>query len=329
MSTKIIFVRHLETKKDPNLNVALWSLNEEGFKKSEELSESPLLLDAQIIYTSSEIKTVQTIKPLADKLGLPIIQNENLDEVRRGDKFLTKEEFETEKFKQLDDLDYPAFGGETAYSALLRFEKEINKIQNENKDKTIIVVSHGTVLNLYFAKLQNNFNEIHERWGRTEFGALGILKDGKIIRDIVKIQEPYPNIEQFLNKLGFVITFSNKAKISFKLSDDSEILLAEDEFIKIQKSETSTDEDYERIWDLRNKIDKKYFSNLKPLVEKLSEFYIDRKTDYKYQIFLNSEHLSVLSIGPLKLSFEFFGDDNEYQKKIYQELKDFDNFLNS
>ena len=88
-----------------------------------------------MIFVSKEVKTYLSIKPLAIKLNLDIFEIEDLGEVRRGDKFLTKDEFEFEKFRQLEDLDYPAFGGETANKALLRFENAVNKITLENPEK--------------------------------------------------------------------------------------------------------------------------------------------------------------------------------------------------
>jgi len=181
----IFIVRHSETEKDPNKNAVEWVLSTIGEEQAVELSNNIILQKANVIYSSNEIKSYLTIKPLADKLGLEIKQVEDLGEVKRGDKFLTKEEFEIEKFKQLEDLDYPAFGGETGNQALTRFESAIQKIEKENPDKNIIIVSHGTILNIYFAKLLDRFSAIKNRWKATEFGAIGIVENNFVIRDII------------------------------------------------------------------------------------------------------------------------------------------------
>jgi len=127
--------------------------------------------------------------------------------------------------------------------------------------------------------------------------------------------------------LNLKITYANKSKIVFKFIDDSEILEAEDEFANVQMSDSSSDEDYHRVWELRNSYEQRYYTKLLPLVEKLNEFYKDRETDYKHQIFLNSDYLFRLSISPNILVLDFFEKDADYLKKIYQEFKDFDNFL--
>jgi broad specificity phosphatase PhoE len=327
MSTKIIFIRHLETNKNPNLNSSEWVLSDSGFQNALELAESPLLNNSEVIYTSSEIKTLQTIKPLAEKLNLKIIQNENFDEVRRGDKFLTDKDFEQEKIKQLEDLYYPAFDGETSVDALKRFSNEIKKIINDNKNKTVVVVSHGTILNLYFANLQNNFNEIVDRWKNTKFGAIGIVEDEEVSKDIVEILESYPNLEKFLSNLGLVITYSTKQKIVFKFAKDKDFRASQEEFILVQENPNSTGEDYKRVWENKHRYEKLFFPKLKPLFEKLDKFYENRNIDYKYHIFLNAPALEVLNLGPFKLTLEFFSNDEDYKNLIYKELKDFDNFL--
>ena len=314
MNTKIIFLRNID-------------LSDTGFQKTIDLGYSSILPDAQVIYTSSELKNYQTITSLAQKLNLNIIQSGNLDDIRKSERLLTDKEFELEKIKQLEDLNYPAFGGETAINALKRFADEIKKIQDENIGKTVIVVSNDTILNLYFAKLQNNFNEIVDRWRNTEFGAIGIIENGKVIKDLVEIKEYYPNIEKFLRELGLEVTYSIKTKIVFKFIDDRELVISEDDFITVQENLNSTEEDFNRVWGIKHKLEKLFFPKLRPLIEKLNQFYENRDTTYKHQVFLYAPSLEVLKLSPINLAFEYFKVDKNYTDKIFKELKDFDKFL--
>ena len=182
---KIIFLRHADTQKDPNLNAALWELSEEGKKQAEEIVNLPIMSEVDIIYVSEEKKTTLTVKPLAKKLGKEIVPSAFFDEVKRGDKFLTKEEFEAEKVKQLKDLDYHAFGGESGNEALVRFKQGVEQVSKENTNKTILIVTHGTVLNIYFAYLLNAYDQLPERWQKTAFSAYGVVEDGKVAKDII------------------------------------------------------------------------------------------------------------------------------------------------
>jgi broad specificity phosphatase PhoE len=313
MGCKIIFITSEAAKDNLNSNY--------------DFLASPFLNKVDLIYSSTDIDTIHFIKPLAEKLNLKIIQNKNLDEVRIDEKYLPNYEFELEKLKQLEDLYYPAFGGETAIDALKRFSNEIKKIQNENQDKTIVVVSGKTILNLYFAKLQNNFNEIIDRWKNTDFGSIGIVEEGKVTKDLVRLVEDYPNIEKFLSEIGLVATYASKYKIVFKFVADKELAISEEDFSNVQENINSTDEDFDRVWANKQKYEKLFFPTLRPLLEKLNQFYEHRDTDYKHQIFLDTPSLEILNLSPMSLVYEFFNNKENYSDKIYKELKDFDNFL--
>lgn len=99
--------------------------------------------------------------------------------------FLEKEEFDGTIRFALTHLDDSLHGWETAAHALQRFEKAINRIDLKYSGKNILIVSHGCVLSLYFAKLLGELNEVYERWSRTAFCSYGIAKKGKVVKDIV------------------------------------------------------------------------------------------------------------------------------------------------
>ncbi|MEI6528576.1 MAG: histidine phosphatase family protein [bacterium] len=183
--TKIIFLRHADTQKDPNINAALWGLSEKGQLQAEEVSKNTVMDEVDVIYISEEKKTLLTGEPIAKKLSKEMHSLPFFDEVKRGDKFLTKEEFEAEKVKQLTDLSFNAFGGESGLEALSRFKQGVLEVTKQNEGKTILIVTHGTVLNIYFADLLNAYDKLSERWAKTTFCAFGIVEDGIMVKDIV------------------------------------------------------------------------------------------------------------------------------------------------
>jgi len=189
MSTRIIFLRHAETKKDPNIHAAEWMLSEEGERQASRVSEIPIMNEADFLYSSNEKKAFLTVEPLAKKLTKTIQQFSFFDEVVRGEKFLTKEEFEQEKSRQLQDLDYKAFNGESGNDALVRFKEGVKKISGENPGRTSLIVSHGTILNIYFADLLSMQELLPERWNKTKFCAYGVVSDGKVLKDIITESE--------------------------------------------------------------------------------------------------------------------------------------------
>ncbi len=184
-SPTLIFIRHAETQKDPTVNASKWNLSDVGKVTAKKLEDDFVNHDISQIFVSSEQKTFQTIQPLAERLGLDPIVEDSFDEVRRGDIFLSNEDFKKEKIKQLQDTTYNAFNGESVDEALQRFEKRIEDIVNSMQESdTIIIVSHGTILNAYFAKLLNAFDNIVSRWENTKFGAYGVVRDGVVVKDL-------------------------------------------------------------------------------------------------------------------------------------------------
>ncbi len=182
---KIIFLRHAETEKDSQTHPSLWILSEAGQKQAEDFSRLDICKEIDSIYISNEKKALLTAEPVCRKTGKNPIAMSFFNEVQRGDKFFSKEEFEEEKKKQLLDLDYQAFGGESGHEALLRFTEGIEKIMANSPDKTVLIVTHGTILNIYFADLLGQSDILYERWQQTPFCAFGVLEGGKIIQDII------------------------------------------------------------------------------------------------------------------------------------------------
>lgn len=183
-NTKIIFLRHAHTQKDHLINAAKWSLSEKGKLQAKKVSEMPILDFIDVIYVSEEKKTFSTVELLAKKLNKSPQSLSFFNEVKRGDKFFTKEEFELEKIKQLTDLNYPAFDGERGIDALARFKRGVEFVAKKNPDKIILIVTHGTILNIYFSDLLNVYKELPDRWDKTDFCAIGVVENNKVIQDI-------------------------------------------------------------------------------------------------------------------------------------------------
>lgn len=183
--TKIIFLRHADTQKDPTVNAKLLGLSEKGQLQAEDVSKNGVMDGIDIIYISEEKKTSLTAEPIAKRLLIGMHPLPFFDEVKRGDKFLTKQEFEAEKVKQLKDLSFNAFGGESGLEALSRFKQGVLEVTKQNEGKTILIVTHGTILNIYFADLLNTYDKLTERWAKTAFCAFGVMEDAVIIKDII------------------------------------------------------------------------------------------------------------------------------------------------
>jgi len=148
--------------------------------------ETGVFDNVDVIISSKEIKAYQTVLPLSKRLNKPIKRIRELGEINRDKgKVMSKEEYDKLKIKIFDDLDLSVEGWETSRHALERFENGINKINSRYNNKHILIAAHGTVMNLYFAKKQKKMNELMKRWKSLKFLDYGIIRNNKIVKDIV------------------------------------------------------------------------------------------------------------------------------------------------
>ena len=184
----LIFLRHAETKVDKDLKISEWELSERGRKEAFNISQLDFMDNVDIIIASNEKKAYKTADPLAKKKQIHIIREKELNEIMRDKgKFLGKEGYLDTMKLCMENRDQSFNDWETANKALGRFRKKVEEIDSNFKQKKILIVSHGTVINLYFAEKLNKLSDVYERTLSNTFCDYGVIQDGKIIRDIAKI----------------------------------------------------------------------------------------------------------------------------------------------
>ncbi|MFX0001253.1 MAG: histidine phosphatase family protein [Candidatus Hodarchaeota archaeon] len=186
----LIILRHAETEVDENTKISKWVLTEKGQNEAIKLFNSDLFDDVDIIITSKEEKAYQTAYPLLKKLHKKIIKNKNLNEIFRDNGRYLKSKTEYLKTMKLcvENRNQSYDNWETANHALERFSKAIQDIELKFSNKKILIIAHGGVINLYFAKILGELDKIFERLSTNTFLDYGIIKNKKVIRDIAKIE---------------------------------------------------------------------------------------------------------------------------------------------
>lgn len=185
-NNKLIFLRHAETKPDENSVISKWVLTEKGKKEAINILNSKLFDDVEIIITSDEEKAYQTAYPLSERLHKEIIRDENLNEILRdqGRYLKTKDEYIKIIKLCVKERNQSFNYWETANLALKRFSKAIQEIDSSFLKKKILIVAHGVVINLYFAKILGKLDNAFERWLTNSFCDYGIIHNKKVIKDI-------------------------------------------------------------------------------------------------------------------------------------------------
>lgn len=184
----LIFLRHAETKINDQVIVSKWTLTEKGKEEAEFLLKSAVFDDTELIFTSNEEKAFETAVPLAVRLNKPIKREKKLNEIDRdrGNFFATKEDYHRSMKLCMEKRNKSFNKWETVNHALKRFSEKVRDIERKYTNKKILIVSHGVVINLYFAKILRCLDFVFERWLSNSFCDYGIIQDGKVLKDIVK-----------------------------------------------------------------------------------------------------------------------------------------------
>lgn len=155
MKTRLILVRHAEAEGNINRHFHGWTnsdITKKGHVQAEKLAQRFENIHVDVIYSSSLNRTLQTASYISEVKGLPIIRTDKLKEINGGDwenqmwdvlPIKWPEEYNTwENRPHIHKMP----NGESMEEFQQRLSKEIRYIADNNKGKTVCVVTHGTAI---------------------------------------------------------------------------------------------------------------------------------------------------------------------------------------
>lgn len=153
MKKCLILVKHSLPEVQENIPAREWKLSEEGKWRAEHLADRLISYQPELLVSSVEPKAIETAEIISRKIHLQVEILENLHEHDRSKvSYLSKEIFEESARELFAKPDLLVFGNETANEAFERFSKAVHSILSAHKNKTIVIVSHGTVISLFVAR---------------------------------------------------------------------------------------------------------------------------------------------------------------------------------
>ena len=116
-----------------------------GEKLAREISERKELQNIDVIYSSHYVRAMCTAKYIAENNNIKLNVDERLGERKFGVNDISElpSDFFEEQFR---NWDYKLEKGESANEVSKRMNEVLLEIINNNKDKTIAIVSHGTAI---------------------------------------------------------------------------------------------------------------------------------------------------------------------------------------
>lgn len=184
MTKHLILVKHSVPEIVGDRPANMWSLSNEGRLRARQLVDELKRFEPDIIVSSDEPKATETAEIIARNLGLNMQVIHDLHEHDRSNEpYMSLEVFQASIQKLFDEPSQLVFGNETADQAHARFYRAIHSILNEHRDKTVIVVAHGTVISLFVSRLTGSSDmELWQKLGLPSYIAMDLHSSTLIVR---------------------------------------------------------------------------------------------------------------------------------------------------
>jgi broad specificity phosphatase PhoE len=150
---------------------ARWSLSNKGQREARMLARQGFWRDVDLICSSPEPKALQTAEPAARRWGIPLQVVDCLHELRRPQLI---PDYERAIARLFADPDQSFASIEPAAHAAERITRCLEELVAAHREQTLAAVSHGLVLTLFLAQLENRWPTVTE-WRAVPFAGLTVV----------------------------------------------------------------------------------------------------------------------------------------------------------
>lgn len=185
MTKYLILVKHSLPQIEEDRPANTWKLSAEGQVRAHRLAEHLEHFEPEVIVSSNEPKAKETADILAHHFQLNMQMMLDLREQDRSNvPYLSERAFQAsmrEFFQRPGEL---VLGSETANQAYTRFYRAVHAILNEHRNKTVLIVTHGTVISLFVSRLTGTSDlELWSQLGLPSFIALDLHSGTVMVRN--------------------------------------------------------------------------------------------------------------------------------------------------
>jgi 2,3-bisphosphoglycerate-dependent phosphoglycerate mutase len=140
-------IRHAESAPDPALAEARWPLSDRGHAQARALADDLAGRRIARIYSSPYLRAVETVRPLAARLGLEVELVDELRERKLSEGMIRDHVAVVER--SWSDRDFALPGCESARAAQARAVAVIERLLAANLGRVIALASHGQLISLW------------------------------------------------------------------------------------------------------------------------------------------------------------------------------------
>jgi broad specificity phosphatase PhoE len=185
MKKYLILVKHSVPEIEESRPANTWKLSEEGRLRAQQLADQLEQFAPEVIVSSNEPKAKETAEILARRFQLEMQVLPVLHEHDRSNvPYFSHDAFQAsirDFFQKPDEL---VFGNETAHQAYTRFYQAVHSVLNEHRNRTVVIVTHGTVISLFVSRLTGSPDlELWNMLGLPSFVALELGSNTVIVKN--------------------------------------------------------------------------------------------------------------------------------------------------
>lgn len=168
----LYLIRHPRTHVDPSRQAHEWALSDQGRAQVNSLIEAPFWKTVAALYSSNQAKAMDPARAIGMRYDIPITSMPGLAEIRRGAEiYHSTGDYNSILDKFFSSPDFSIQGWERSGEALTRFQQAVDEIIGQHPDKSVAVLSHGTILTLYTAMLEQQPPTL-KLWHQIDFASV-------------------------------------------------------------------------------------------------------------------------------------------------------------
>jgi 2,3-bisphosphoglycerate-dependent phosphoglycerate mutase len=171
----LYLIRHPRTHVDPTRPPNEWELSEQGRAQVRVLGAAPFWKSVKVLYSSGQPKALGAAGTIGALHNIPVGSLSGLAEVSRGHEvYHSAGDYDTILGQFFAFPDHAIAGWERGTDALNRFTASVEHIVSQHPDQSIALLSHGTILTLYTAMLDQQPPTL-ERWRSIAFATVAAV----------------------------------------------------------------------------------------------------------------------------------------------------------
>jgi broad specificity phosphatase PhoE len=170
---KVYLIRHAEPKREGD-DATEWVLSENGEEQVEQLARQSFWDEIKLIVSSPEKKALATVHSIALERRMPLLIRDELRELKR-----TSERIDDYEARVLEVFEKPALsigGWERAADAQARIIACFEELVQAHGESPFAIVSHGMVLSLLLATLENAVGYAFDIWQSLGFASVTVAE---------------------------------------------------------------------------------------------------------------------------------------------------------